>query len=64
MILERALEMQKKIYLCYVDFEKAFDTVDHQQMIKMLKDINIDEKDVRIISNLYWISKSMCTNRQ
>ncbi|GFR75502.1 RNA-directed DNA polymerase from mobile element jockey-like [Elysia marginata] len=29
MIIERALEMQKDIYLCFIDYTKAFDRVKH-----------------------------------
>ena len=58
MILERALEMQKDIYLCYIDFAKAFDRVKHEDMIEMLEEINIDGKDKRMIMNLYWNQKA------
>lgn len=35
MMLERSLGMQKDVYLCFVDFKKAFDTVKHTQMLEM-----------------------------
>ena len=54
MLIERAIEMQRKVYLCFVDFQKAFDTVDHEMIIEMLKEIGIDGKDLRLITNLYW----------
>ena len=53
-MLERSVEMQKDIYLCFVDFEKAFDTVRHEDMIDILRGIGLDDKDVRIIEKLYW----------
>ena len=31
MIFERALEVQKHIYLCHIDFSKAFDTVKREK---------------------------------
>lgn len=58
MIMERAIEVQKDIYLCFVDFEKAFDTVRHEDMINMLKDIGLDGKDIRVLKNLYWDQKA------
>ena len=58
MILERSLEMQKDIYLCYVDFSKAFDRVKHEDMMEMLDEIGIDGKDKRMIMNLYWNQKA------
>ena len=54
MVIERSIEMQKDLYLAFIDFEKAFDTVRHEEMIKMLEDIGIDKKDIRIITNIYW----------
>ena len=30
MILEQSVEMQKTVFLCFVDSEKAFDTVKHK----------------------------------
>ncbi|GFO10081.1 endonuclease-reverse transcriptase [Plakobranchus ocellatus] len=54
MIIERALEMQKDIYLCFIDYTKAFDRVKHWEMIKQLKQLHVDGKDLRIIKNIYW----------
>ena len=49
MITERAIEMQKDLYLCYIDFQKAFDTVKHERVMEMLQDIGIDGKEMRMI---------------
>ncbi|GFO20695.1 endonuclease-reverse transcriptase [Plakobranchus ocellatus] len=56
MIIERALEMLKDIhvYLCFIDYTKAFDRVKHWEMIKQLKQLHVDGKDLRIIKNIYW----------
>ena len=53
-LIERSIEKQKDIYLCFIDYTKAFDKVKHDELIKMLEDINIDRKDLRIIKNIYW----------
>ena len=58
MIIERSLEMQKDVYLCYIDFAKAFDRVKHEDMMEMLGEIGIDGKDKRMIMNLYWNQKA------
>ena len=50
MIIERSIEVLKDLYLCYVDFQKAYDMVKHEQMMEMLTDIGIDR---RMIVNLY-----------
>ena len=54
MLSERAIEMQKDVYLCFIDYEKAFDTVRHQEMLGMLARLGVDEKDLRVIKNLYY----------
>ena len=33
-IMERAREFQKNIYFCFIDYAKAFDYVDHNQLWK------------------------------
>ena len=34
---EKAREFQKNIYFCFIDYAKAFDCVDHNQLWKILK---------------------------
>ena len=53
-IIERFIEVQQDLYLCFIDFSKAFDTVKHEKLIQMLQDINIDGKDLQLIKNMYW----------
>ena len=36
-IIEKAREFQKNIYLCFVDYAKAFDCVDHNKLWTILK---------------------------
>ena len=35
-IIERARECQKNIYLCFIDYAKAFNCVDHNKLWKIL----------------------------
>ena len=39
-ILEKAREFKKSIYLCFIDYAKAFDCVDHDKLWKALRDGN------------------------
>ena len=41
------------MYLCFVDFEKAFDRVNWIKMMEILKMIGVDWRDKRLIANLY-----------
>ena len=54
-ICERATDVQKKdVYICFIDYTKAFDHVKHFKMIRVLIRNWIDDKDLQIISKLYW----------
>lgn len=46
-IIERSLELQKDAYLCFIDHEKAFDIVCHDDLMSLLIRVNIDGKDRR-----------------
>ena len=50
--------MQREIYLCFIDYEKAFDKVQHEKMIKLLDNQNIGKENIRIIRNLYWTQEA------
>ena len=53
-IIERYLEVQKIVYICFIDYAKAFDTVYHEDIMDRLEMIGMDENDKRLIGNLYW----------
>ena len=36
-IIEKAREFQKNIYFCFIDYAKAFDSVDHNKLWKIFK---------------------------
>ena len=58
-IMERALEKQKDLYMCFVDFEKAFDTVKHGMLLETLRRYGVDGADIRLIAKLYWEQKAV-----
>ena len=39
-IMEKAREFQKNIYLCFIDYAKAFDCMGHNKLWKILQDGN------------------------
>src|SRR6478609_509523 len=53
MICKRSLEFENNVYICFVDFEKAFNTVNWEKMMKVLQSIGVDWRDQRMISELY-----------
>lgn len=50
---ERGLQHGKDTYICFVDYEKAFDRVNWCKLMRTLERIGIDERDRQLIRNLY-----------
>ena len=42
-IIEKAREFQKNIYICFIDYAKTFDCVDHNKLWKILKGMGIPD---------------------
>ncbi len=57
-ICERAIQVQQDLYLCFIDYEKAFDRVQHSKMMEILKTQEIGKNNFKCISNLYWLQKA------
>ena len=52
-IMEKAREFQKNIYLCFIDYAKALDCVDHNKLWKILKEMGIPDHLTCLLRNLY-----------
>ena len=52
-ITEKAREFQKNIHLCFIDYAKAFDCVDHNKLWKILKEMAISDHQTCLLRNLY-----------
>ena len=52
-IIEKAREFQKSIYLCFIDYAKAFDCVDHNKLWEILKEMGIPDHLICLLRNLY-----------
>ena len=46
-------EFQKNIYLCFIDYTKAFDCLDHNKLWKILKEMGIPDHLTCLFRNLY-----------
>ncbi len=53
-MVERSVEKQRNVYTCFIDYSKAFDTVKHGSLVELLKSLDIDDADTRMLTNLYW----------
>ena len=52
-IMEKARDFQKNIYLCFIEYVKAFDCVDHNELWKILKEMGIPDHLTCLLRNLY-----------
>ncbi|KAL4096625.1 hypothetical protein QTP88_021544 [Uroleucon formosanum] len=53
-LVQRCCDINQKVYLYFIDFEKAFDKVRHEKLIEVLRKIGIDGKYLQFMTNLYW----------
>ena len=52
-IIKKARKFQKNIYLCFIDYAKAFDCVDDNKLWKILKEMGIPDHLTCLLRNLY-----------
>ena len=52
-IIEKAKEFQKTIFFCFIDYAKAFDSVDQNKLWKILKEMGIPDHLTCLQRNLY-----------
>ena len=52
-IMEKAREFQKSIYFCFIDYAKAFDCVDHNNLWKILKEMGIPDHLICLLRFIY-----------
>ena len=52
-IIEKARECQKNIYFCFIDYAKAFDSVDHNKLWEILKEMGIPDDLTHLLRNIF-----------
>ena len=55
--IEKAKKFQKKIYFCFIDYAKAFDSVSQNKLWKILKEMEIQE-------HLTWLPRSLYAGQE
>ena len=53
------IEKKRKLFVCIIDCKKAFDRVEHDKLIEVLRKYEIQPENIRLISNLYWNQTAM-----
>ena len=51
--MEKAREYQKKLYICFIDYTKAFDCIDHDKLWSALRELGVPAHMVQLIRSLY-----------
>ena len=52
-IIQKAKEFQKNIYFSFIDYDKAFDCVDHTKLWEILKEMGIPGHLTCPLKNIY-----------
>ena len=52
-IIEKVREFQKNIYFCFIDYAKAFDSVDHNKLENSERDGNTRPPDLPLKKPIY-----------
>lgn len=53
MVSEREIQMQKGVYLCFIEYEKAFDKLWHKDLFEMLRKLDLFGKYIRTKWKIY-----------
>lgn len=51
------MDMNRLLYVYFLDYNKAFDKVNHVHHIQQLQRNNLDTKYIRIITEIYYNKK-------
>ena len=52
-VIKKAREFQENIYFYFIDYAKAFNSVDHNKLQKILKEMGIPDHLTCLLRNLY-----------
>jgi len=54
LFVQNCYDEWKDVFICFIDYQKAFDNIRYDLLMLILQEIGIDEKNIRIIHELYW----------
>ena len=52
-LTETTREYHSKVYMCFIDYSKAFDCIDHQALLNCLREMGIPEYMIVLLLGLY-----------
>lgn len=53
-ISESITQMEKNVYLCFIDYVKISDNLWDRDQFKLHRNLDLFSNHIRIIQNLYW----------
>ena len=53
MIIQKCREYNVDLYMCFIDYSKAFDCVSHEKLWKVLNDMGFPKREIHLIKELY-----------
>ena len=53
-LVEISVEKQKYVCICFINYNKAFDTVKHESLVELLLSLDVDGADTQLLTSLYW----------
>jgi len=53
-IAKRAIQVHKTVYTCLVDYQKAFDRINHEKLLNIMEKAEIPELERKLVKCLYW----------
>jgi len=52
-IIEGSVQVNKKVYACFVDYQKAFDRINHEKLMRIMAKAVIPDLERKLIKSLY-----------
>ena len=53
-LAERCIQVNQTLYCCFIDYTKAFDRVQHNNLFEILNDLDLADKDIRLLQDIYF----------
>lgn len=54
LLLEQAVQIQKDLYLCFIDYIELFDSIGHEELLQILEKLYSLWKYIVVIRCIYW----------
>jgi len=52
-LVEKCTDFNKEMYICYIDFKKAFDSIWRDELWRVKRNMNYPEEIISILENMY-----------